>query len=276
MENIASLTQDDLNNFVKTHYTGPRIVVAGAGGVDHGQLVELADKAFGGLPSSPPDGLTVPEEEVVFTGSDIRTRDDSLGLAHVAIAVETGGWTNPHTFPLMIMQTLLGSWDRTVGAGANMASHLCRKVAEDQLAHSLTTLNTTYHDTGLFGVYAIAEPTKLHALTYHIMYEMVRLCHETTEEEVARARTQLKTSFLSQLDGSTSVCEDIGRQLLSFGRRLTPAEVFARIDAVDVSAVRAAAREFVEDNDVAAAGIGHIHEMPDYNWLRRRTYWLRA
>ena len=42
-------------------------------------------------------------------GSEIRQRDDDLGLAHVAIAFETGGWTSPNAFPLMIMQTLLVS-----------------------------------------------------------------------------------------------------------------------------------------------------------------------
>ena len=25
----------------------------------------------------------------------------------------------------------------------------------------------------------------------------------------------------------------------------------------------------------AVAGVGHIHELPDINWIRRRSYWLR-
>ena len=108
-----------------------------------------------------------------------------------------------------------------------------------------------------------------------MMNSMVRLCHKTTEEEVARARTQLKTSLLGSLDGSTAVAEDIGRQLLTYGRRLTPAELFARIDAVDAAAVRNTAKTIIDDKDIAIAGYGAIHEMPDYNWTRRKTYWLR-
>ncbi len=34
------------------------------------------------------------------------------------------------------------------------------------------------------------------------------------------------------------VCEDIGRQLLNYGRRLSLAETFARIDAVDAPTIR--------------------------------------
>ena len=217
-ENIKSISRRDLQNYISTHYTGPRIVVAGAGAVDHAALVKLAEGTFGGLPSAPKDGSAVPDERAVFTGSALHQRDDDIPLAHVAIAFETGGWTNPHSFPLMIMQvgvgeggpvncaivsthrgtphphpvclpiapasippppcrdslmlmcvlppspptqTILGNWDRTMGAGPNMASPLCRKVGEGQLAHSLSTFNTTYKDTGLFGVYTVAEPTKV-------------------------------------------------------------------------------------------------------------------
>lgn len=247
--------------YIATHYTGPRIVVAGAGGVEHAALVEMADKAFGKLATSAPAGAAVKASPSVFVGSQLLHRDDALPLAHVAVAFETGGWTHPHAVPTMIMQTLLGAWDRTMGAGPNMASHLCRKVGEDALAHSVATFNTSYNETGLFGVYAVADPQKLWALNSAIMYELVRLCHSTTEEEVARARTQLKTTLLSSLDGSTAVCEDIGRQLLTYGRRLTPAEIFARIDAVDASAVKAAARSIINDKEVAVAGVGNVHEM---------------
>jgi processing peptidase subunit beta len=275
-ENIAKISRRDLESYIRTHYTGPRIVVAGAGAIEHGQLVELADKAFGSLPSTPKEGVALAAEPAVFVGSEIRQRDDELPLAHVAVAFETGGWTNPHAFPLMVAQTILGQWDRTMGAGPNMASPLCRKVGEAQLAHSVSAFNTTYKDTGLFGVYAVAEPTKLWELQATVMYELVRLCHQAGDEEVARAKKQLKTALLGGLDGSTAICEDIGRQMLTYGRRMTPAEIVARVDAVDAAAVRTAAKAYINDKEVAVASVGNVHELPDINWFRRRTYWLRA
>ncbi|CAM9869143.1 unnamed protein product, partial [Choristocarpus tenellus] len=33
--------------------------------------------------------------------------------------------------------------------------------------------------------------------------------------------------------------------------------------------------EFINDQDHALAAVGPIHELPDYNWIRRRSYWLR-
>lgn len=51
-------------------------------------------------------------------------RDDSMPLAHIAIAVEGAGWAEPDNIPLMVANTIIGSWDRTHGGGANNASNL--------------------------------------------------------------------------------------------------------------------------------------------------------
>ena len=48
--------------------------------------------------------------------------------------------------------------------------------------------------------------------------------------QVDRAKNALKTNMLLQLDGTTAICEDIGRQMLCYGRRLPLHELEARID----------------------------------------------
>lgn len=65
-----------------------RFVLAGAGGVNHNQLIELADKHFGKMTGPHYDDIPDYVKSYRYTGSEIRVRDDSIPLAHIAIAVE--------------------------------------------------------------------------------------------------------------------------------------------------------------------------------------------
>jgi mitochondrial-processing peptidase subunit beta len=69
-ENIANMKQSDLKSYISTHYTAPRMVVAGAGAVDHQQLCGLASKYFGNLPTG--GSVDIAMEPALFTGSDYR------------------------------------------------------------------------------------------------------------------------------------------------------------------------------------------------------------
>lgn len=274
-ENIRSLTKKDLSDYISTHYTSGRMVIAGAGAVDHGQLCDLGEKYFGSLPTVPSGSVDVAMDPAQFTGSDIRVRFDTESTAHVALAFEGASWTSEYAFPLMLMQTILGSYDRLSGQGMNSASKMCQEIGEGEMAHSVSTFNTCYKDTGLFGLYMVAPDNKLDDLMWYVMNNLVRLVHGVSDEEIDRAKTNLKATMLMGLDGHTNVAEDIGRQLLTYGRRMTPAEIFTRIDAITADDIKATATKIINDQDHALAAVGGIHELPDYNWIRRHSYWLR-
>jgi len=135
--------------------------------------------------------------------------------------------------------------------------------------------NTNYKDAGLFGVYAIAKPDCLQDLAYVIMNQISKMIYRVSDADVTRARNQLKSSLQLHIDGTSPIAEDIGRQLLTYGRRIQFAEYFARIDAVDVDTVKRVVNRFIFDKDVAISGIGPIQSLPDYNWFRHHTYSLR-
>ena len=63
-ENIRTITKHDLQEYIATHYTAPRVVIAGAGAVDHKTLAELAARSFGNLPTMPAHGLLAPNDRV--------------------------------------------------------------------------------------------------------------------------------------------------------------------------------------------------------------------
>lgn len=160
--NIRSINATDLRNYLDNHYKSGRIVVAGAGGVCHEDLVKLAECNLGQLSECRfrvkkrnysnswwISDNTYPGEiprltPCRFTGSEIRVRDDSLPLAHIAIAVEGAGWSDPDTLTLMVASTLLGAWDRSQASAKQNATSLARASAEEDLCHSFQSFNTCY------------------------------------------------------------------------------------------------------------------------------------
>ena len=77
-------------------------------------------------------------------GSDVRVRDDSMPFAHVAFAVEGCGWSNPDNIPLMVANTIIGSWDRSMGGGNHNASRLAKYCHSEKFALSFQSFNTCY------------------------------------------------------------------------------------------------------------------------------------
>ncbi|CAH1782949.1 unnamed protein product [Owenia fusiformis] len=274
-ENIQSISRTDLQEYIQNHYKGPRTVLAAAGGVDHAELSNLAQKYFGNLSATYENEIPT-MQPCRFTGSEIRVRDDSMPLAHVAIAVEGAGWANPDNIALMVANTLIGSWDRSHGGGPNLASRLAANCAEQNLAVSFQSFNTCYKDTGLWGMYFVSEGSTIEDMMFNVQGEWMRLCSNITEFEVQRAKNLLKTNMLLQLDGSTPICEDIGRQMLCYGRRIPLPELEARIEAVNAKVIREVCSKYIYDHCPAVAAVGPLEQLPDYNRIRGAMYWLRT
>ncbi|KAI5896335.1 uncharacterized protein SCHCODRAFT_02614550 [Schizophyllum commune H4-8] len=269
--NILSLKRDDLSSYIQKNYTADRMVLVGAGGVDHSELVKLAEKHFSTLPISknpiPLGRLAHPKAD--FVGSEVRLRDDTLGTANIAIAVEGVGWSSPDYFPMMVMQSIIGNWDRSLGAAPLLSSRLSHIVSANNLANSFMSFSTSYSDTGLWGIYLVSEnTTNLDDLVHFTLKEWTRMSMAPTEVEVERAKSQLKAGLLLGLDGTTAVAEDIGRQLVTSGRRMTPEQIENAVNAVTVDEIKRVAQKYLWDQDFALAAIGNIEGLLDYSRIR--------
>ncbi|KAF7761746.1 hypothetical protein Agabi119p4_9738 [Agaricus bisporus var. burnettii] len=270
-KNILSIKREDLASYIKTNYTADRMVLVGAGGVDHNELVKLAEKHFSSLPISPnPISLgRLSHSKPSFVGSEVRIRDDDIPTANIAIAVEGVGWSSPDYFPMMVMQSIVGNWDRSLGLSTLNSSRLSHIVSQHNLANSFMSFSTSYSDTGLWGIYLVSENLmNLDDLVHFTLKEWTRMSTGATDVEVERAKSQLKASLLLSLDGTTAVAEDIGRQLVTSGKRLTPQQIETAVDAVSVDDIKRVASKYLWDKDFALAAVGSVEGLLDYNRIR--------
>ncbi|XP_028099677.1 probable mitochondrial-processing peptidase subunit beta, mitochondrial [Camellia sinensis] len=157
-QNVRTITKDHLQKYILTHYTTSRMVIAASGAVKHEDLVEQVKKLFTKLSSDPTTtSELVAKEPAIFTGSEVRIIDDDMPLAQFAVAFNGAPWMDPDSIALMVMQSMLGSWNKHAGGGKHMGSELAQRVGINEIAESMMAFNTNYKDTGLFGVYAIAK-----------------------------------------------------------------------------------------------------------------------
>jgi processing peptidase subunit beta len=269
--NILSIQRDDLSSYIKTNYTADRMVLVGTGGVEHQELVQLAEKHFSSLPVSPnpiPLGR-LSHSKTSFVGSEVRIRDDDTPTANIAIAVEGVGWSSPDYFPMLVMQSIFGNWDRSLGASPLLSSRLSNIISSNNLANSFMSFSTSYSDTGLWGIYLVSENLmNLDDLAHFTLKEWARMSIAPTDVEVERAKSQLKAGLLLGLDGTTAIAEDIGRQLVTSGRRLTPKQIENAVDAVTPTEIKRVAQKYLWDKDIAIAAHGSIDGLLDYNRIR--------
>lgn len=110
--------------------------------------------------------------------------------------------------------------------------------------------------------------TRLDDLVHFTLREWSRLSFSVSEAEVERAKAQLKASILLSLDGTTAVAEDIGRQIVTTGRRMEADEVERVIGQITEKDIMAFAQRKLWDKDIAISAVGSIEGLLDYNRIR--------
>ena len=150
-----------------------------------------------------------------------------------------------------------------------------REVAEHSFVKAYNGFSLGYKDCGLMGVLFEATDNNLEDTMWYLCDNLVRLCHDVTDAEIARAKSALKTEILAIKGSGSQNASFNGSQLLTSGRSMSIAEIMVRIDALTSNDIKSAANKYINDEDHALAAVGPIFELPDYNWIRRRSYWHR-
>merc|ERR1711874_305738 len=123
--------------------------------------------------------------------------------------------------------------------------------------------NTSYSDSGLFGVYGVTKPDQAGALATAVSKALSGLV-EVGKDELAGAKAMLKGKVLREMDDDASLMQSIGQQLLLTGAYGSGADFCKLIDAVTQDEVTAAAKAILSSKPTVAA-FGDTHKVPHYS-----------
>jgi processing peptidase subunit beta len=273
-DNANALTEDHLRSFVSSNYSADKMVLVAAGNVNHGEVVEVAESSFGNWKSFAPSAYAA---KPYFCGSELLYRNDEMGpTAHICLGFESVPWKSPDAITFMVMQWLIGNYKKGEGlvpgniSGNRTVNSVANKM-EVGCADEFEGFNTFYKDTGMFGFYAACDEVAVEHCVGEMMFGIGCMSFSVTDEEVARAKRELKASLLGGCTSSSAVCAEVGKHMLAYGRSIPASEMVLRIDAVDAEEVKRVAWKYLNDAEVSVTALGPLHGFPQFMDIRRAT-----
>jgi predicted Zn-dependent peptidase len=181
---------------------------------------------------------------------------------HLLLGLPAFAYTDDDFYALQVLSAMLGG---------GMSSRLFQEVRENRgLAYSIFSFASCYRDTGFLGIYAGTGEQETAELIPVMCDEYMKLIDAPSEEELVRARAQLKASLMMALESCFAQSEELARQLLIFNRRIPPEEIIAKIDAVDQAAIRRVGRHLLTGANPTLAAIGPLARLPSLDTVRAR------
>jgi len=240
-------------------------------------LLNWQKKYFSNLKSKSIDSFAS-DNHPKYVGTEIRLFDEGIPNLYMAIAFQGPPIHSADMLTINMIQILIGNWDVGMGCGKSSSSQFCHLVAHQGLARNVQAFNHAYSDTSLFGIQTIStgDDEQTEDLNSETVYAMTKFCYKVRNEDVERAKNILKNQILSQYEGRLdSVCEEVGKQIIFYGRRPSPAEMFARIDSISKEDVLRVAQKYIYDQDPVVTAIGKCGSILDYGVIRQYTYYWR-
>ncbi len=254
---IESLSRDQMAAWRDRNYWASRIVVCAAGNIDHQKLAKETEKQLGHLQQ----GQAPQRQTPTFMGH-ASIEQKPLDQTHIVLGFQAPNYRDPRIYQLQVLSSALGG---------GMSSRLFQEVREKRgLCYSVFSYGTSYEDVGQLGVYAATSPDHTPELIDVSANVMLSMGEAVTEKEVARARAQLRTSLVMNLESASSRADQIARQYLAFGEVPDITTLVGKIDAVTADNVRDLARDIFMAKPPSLGAVGQLSHLASYAEIAQR------
>ncbi|PHZ85623.1 peptidase M16 [Paremcibacter congregatus] len=251
-ELVKGFRREELATYMADHYKAEQMVVAVSGNFDHAELIKHVEDQFSDLEHT----RQIPKEGAAYHGGSY-LRDRKLEQVNLLLGFNGISFDDPDFYTAQIMSMILGG---------GMSSRLFQEVRETRgLVYSIYSFMQSYLDGGSFAIHAGTGPEQVRELIPVVAEEMHKMSHHVGTEEVNRARAQMKAGLLMSLESTTNRMEQLGRQMMIFGKPISHEDIVEKIDQVDATAIMRFTDRLLNDNKLSLAAVGPLGHLEDYD-----------
>jgi predicted Zn-dependent peptidase len=251
---LDKMTGETLRQYMSANYRSDAVVIAVSGSYKPEDISRLKDR----FEAMPKGGVKKPESAVYTPSFTVRRK--SLEQNHLNIAFPGIRVTDQNRFALQLLSEILGG---------GMSSRLFQTVREKRgLCYSIYTYGSSYMDTGLFSVYtALSKETEREALG--VITDEIKCFKDggVTQEELQRAREQIKANVLMGLESTGTRMNRLGRNELYFGHVPEPDEIIACYDSVTTEDIQKLSAYCLDFENVSFSAVGKVDSAEIYKEL---------
>jgi len=245
---VAKLDRKSLAAYHRDRFYGGNMIFSAAGNLDHDEFAETVAQKFSRLAG----GATLHEQPAPEAGARIILRNKkALEQVQICMGVPAPPITDENRYVTLILNTVLGG---------GMSSRLFQTIREERgMAYSIYSDLSPYRDTGALCVFAGTSVGKGLDVVRLILDEFRKLKQELlSEEELTRAKDQVKGNILLGLESSNARMANLARQEMYFHEFITVDEIIARINQVNAVEVQAMAQRLLDPARIAVALLGRL------------------
>jgi predicted Zn-dependent peptidase len=248
-ETVGRLSQNQLFDYHGGRFHGGNMVFSAAGLLDHDEFVSSVAEKFSPLSIGEPlTELSAPEPSARI----VLRNKKALEQVQICMGVPAPPITDENRYSALVLNTVLGG---------GMSSRLFQTIREERgMVYSIYSDLSPYRDTGTLCVYAGTSANKTLEVVNLVLAEFRSLKEiPLAEEELKRAKDQLKGNILLGLESSNSRMANLARQEMYFHKFFTVDELIAHIDDVDSAKVQAMAQRLFDPERIAVTLLGRLN-----------------
>jgi predicted Zn-dependent peptidase len=248
-ETVRRFDQDAVLAYYGSKFAPGNLVISAAGNLVHAEFVELLRKQFGQLPAGSNGWHDTPPK--IHSRIILRNKK-ALEQVQICVGVPSYPISHEKRYASYILNTLLGG---------GMSSRLFQNIREKQgLVYSIFSELNPFRDTGLLSVYAGTSRESAPKVVQAIVSEFRQLKESAiSDEELKRAKDQLKGGLMLSLESSTARMSNLARQEMYYDRFFGMDEIIERIQAVTVEDLLQSAAEFFQPQLIAVTVLGNLN-----------------